>query len=50
MTVICGGIAIKSIPAIRDFINPDRIEERIVKLREREGQRVDLGRSLKGHL
>ena len=22
----------------------------IVKLREREGQRVDLGRSLKGHL
>ena len=23
---------------------------RIVKLREREGQRVDLGRSLKGHL
>ena len=26
MTVICGGIAIKSIPAIRDFINPDRID------------------------
>ena len=25
-------------------------EMRIVKLREREGQRVDLGRSLKGHL
>ena len=24
--------------------------EFIVKLREREGQRVDLGRSLKGHL
>ena len=25
-------------------------ERKIVKLREREGQRVDLGRSLKGHL
>ena len=24
--------------------------KKIVKLREREGQRVDLGRSLKGHL
>ena len=24
--------------------------EQIVKLREREGKRVDLGRSLKGHL
>ena len=26
------------------------IQHFIVKLREREGQRVDLGRSLKGHL
>ena len=26
------------------------IGKNIVKLREREGQRVDLGRSLKGHL
>ena len=26
------------------------ITKNIVKLREREGQRVDLGRSLKGHL
>ena len=26
------------------------IWEEIVRLREREGQRVDLGRSLKGHL
>ena len=25
-------------------------QKKIVKLREREGQRVDLGRSLKGHL
>ena len=25
-------------------------ENNVVKLREREGQRVDLGRSLKGHL
>ena len=24
--------------------------DHVVKLREREGQRVDLGRSLKGHL
>ena len=28
----------------------DLTESLVVKLREREGQRVDLGRSLKGHL
>ena len=28
----------------------DAIQLSVVKLREREGQRVDLGRSLKGHL
>ena len=32
MTVICGGIAIKSIPAIRDFINPERIKVRILQI------------------
>ena len=28
----------------------DKLTEKIVKLREREGQRVNSGRSLKGHL
>ena len=32
-----------NVPSITDILD-------IVKLREREGQRVDLGRSLKGHL
>ena len=32
------------------FLNNECLHSSIVKLREREGQRVDLGRSLKGHL
>ena len=31
-------------------LDDGRVNPFIVKLREREGQRVDLGRSLKGHL
>ena len=38
---------------INRLLNGETLEEEtmaVVKLREREGQRVDLGRSLKGHL
>ena len=38
------------LPYLLTFIISDFGHMEIVKLREREGQRVDLGRSLKGHL
>ena len=48
--VVVVAVVVVVVGVIADVKYLYRREVNIVKLREREGQRVDLGRSLKGHL